>query len=104
MWVYALIGVGIILLMLACYGCVQYLCDREKLEQLKRDNDRLIERNRKLKAENRRLNSQLSIKAHQVDSLWERKYAEVQEDNRELRQQLKVKDALLKAMEGKVAV
>lgn len=104
MWVYAVVAIGFVAVLLLCHGIVELLCRKEELKLTMDANAHLIARNRKLEAENRRLASQLSSKEYQVNSRWELRHEEDQAQIRKLEQELKVKDALLKAMEGKLAV
>ena len=110
MWVYACVGLGIVTLILICHGIVEYLSGKAMLEQTQEDNNRLIARQRKLEAENRKLVednrhliSKLSHVQTQAEGRWAHRYEEATGRISELERELKIKDALLKAMEGKVA-
>lgn len=104
MWVYVIMGVAILLLILGLHGILCIAAEKEDHRQALDANETLIRKNRKLEAENRRLHSQLNAKEYQVNSRWELRYEELEAKNRELQRELKIKDALLKAMEGKIEV
>lgn len=104
MWVYPLIGIAIVLLLVGGYHLLNQTAREEAYRDALETNEHLIRKQRKLEAENRRLASQLRVKEYQVNSMWENRYEQLQEKNRVLEREIKVKDALLKAMEGKIEV
>ena len=118
MWVYAVVFIGFIVLLAALEGVRRLLCGTEDLKRIKDANSHLIAQKRKLEAQNRkliednrRLIGKLSHAQAQADSRWEEKYdqvqmccAEQQDRVKELERELKIKDTMLKKLEGKVAV
>ena len=104
MWVYASVGLGIVALILVMHYVLKGLDLHDRLKVALRDNEALICENRKLKSDNRKLNAKVYSIEYQVNSRWELRYEEATGRISELERELKIKDALLKAMEGKVAV
>lgn len=111
MWVYVLVLIGFVLMLAVLHGIMELLCSREQLKQSKDANAHLISKNRKLEAENRKLLednrmliSKLSHTETRISNRWEMRLEDAMGKIGELERELKVKDALLKALEGKVAV
>lgn len=74
------------------------------LKRLRQDNVSLIEENRQLRAENRRLACQANAKQYQLGSSLELELAEMQQANEKLQRELRVKNAMLKALDRKAVV
>lgn len=104
MWVYACVGLGILGLVLVMHYVLKGLDLHDRMKVALRDNEALICENRKLKNDNRKLTAKVYSKEYQVNSRWEQRYEEATRRISELERQLKIKDELLKAVEGKVAV
>lgn len=73
-----------------------------RIKDTREDNAELLEKQRAMAAQIRRLESRLSTQDYQRSSALEEQLQKAQAENSRLRRELKVKDSLLQAVNGKI--
>lgn len=101
--IYFGVAVSIFLLAWSVERAMQALERYYRIKDTREANAHLREQVRDLDKENRRLQSRLSIRDYQRSSALEHKLQLAQDEISTLRRELKVKESLLRAVDGKIS-
>lgn len=102
-FIYFGVAASILALAVAIERALQALERYYRIKEVREANAHLREKLRGMDKENRHLQSRLSLQDYQRSSLLEQQLQQAREENARLLRELKVKDFLLRAVDGKIS-